>query len=559
MENEDLTLKKLQLMGMYGCVRVTPFMEFKDGTKGSVLLLRYNADDSLVVLINSPERTDEYKHGKNNTLYPSEVDQFYAYRQACIERHDGHYCMSKERYDEFGIVVLTDVFLSAVIADFICANLNSQKQDPRHVTNWNTSRTSNMLSQALHGCTISEIEDELDTFMSEDSTWMRSILLETMDLFHAKEIFLKNIKLDWNMVRNKYAEWLEQNNIQVKLYFAQQVLAAYHQSEQPINWRRLLEDALRDQREYKMTFRYSDYGIQEIFGLYALSKYLYTEKPTDFAIHYAHLEQKERVSIFNHYRAACTDEMLTELNAEDDPFRTELPTKEEAEEKSKNRIASLVGRQPEGLTDEQKDAYSKYELAFCRKLQLDVKEEDVQKIISVPQTINTTGPVYNGPVYNIGTQNVYNPPKPQRPAAEPTKKTKPEDTFDPDYMTFTKARTNDDNIVALYQELLRQNWIEDGNPDNFIALFSGKISEETITWSGKVGKDNLYALFKMMVDNKFISVPEGRSLQRIVESQFVNNQGEHITGIDSGKPSKSALAVIDQLRQILAARQNFDE
>ena len=187
MEDEDLTLKKFKLMGMYGCVRVAPFMEFDDGTKGSVLLLRYNADDSLVVLVNSPERTDEYTHGKNNTLYPSEVDQFYAYRQACIEKYDGHYCMSKERYDEFGIVVLTDVFLSAVIADFICSNLNHQNNDPRHITNWNTSRTSNMLSNALHKCTISEIEDELDEFMSEDSTWMRSILLETMDLSIPKE------------------------------------------------------------------------------------------------------------------------------------------------------------------------------------------------------------------------------------------------------------------------------------------------------------------------------------------------------------------------------------
>lgn len=379
MDNEKLTLEKFRLMGQYGCVRITPYMEFKDGTKGSVLLLRYNADDSFVVLINSPERTDEYKHGKNNTLFPSELDQLYAYREFCKEKYDGHYCMSKERYDEFGIVVLTDVFLSAVIADFICDNLNRQNQDPRHITNWNTSRTSNMLSQALHGCTIYELEDEIAVFLSEDSDWQRAILLETMALFHADQVLVKNLHIDWNIVRNKYAEWLGQNNIAVKLYFAKQVLAAYHQSEQPINWRRLLEDALRDQREYKMEFRYSDYGIQEIFGLYALSKYLYTEKPTDFAIHYAHLEQRERVSIFNHYRAACADEMLEELNAEDDPFRTELPTKEEAEEKSKNRIASLVGRQPEGLTDEQKEEYKKYELAFCRKLQVEVKEEEEPK------------------------------------------------------------------------------------------------------------------------------------------------------------------------------------
>jgi hypothetical protein len=145
--------------------------------------------------------------------------------------------------------------------------------------------------------------------------------------------------------------------------------------------------------------------------------------------------------------------------------------------------------------------------------------------------------------------------KPQTSA----KKTKQIDTFEPDYITFSKDRTSDYNIIALYQELLRLKWIEDGNPDNFTALFNGKISEETITWSGKVGKDNLYALFKMMVDHTFIRIPEGHSLQRIIETHFVNNQGKNIIGIDSAKPSKKALTVIDKLRQIVAARQTFDD
>lgn len=556
MEDEDLTLKKFKLMGMYGCVRVAPFMEFDDGTKGSVLLLRYNADDSLVVLVNSPERTDEYTHGKNNTLYPSEVDQFYAYRQACIEKYDGHYCMSKERYDEFGIVVLTDVFLSAVIADFICSNLNHQNNDPRHITNWNTSRTSNMLSNALHKCTISEIEDELDEFMSEDSTWMRSILLETMDLFHAKEVFLKNIKLDWKTVRNKYAEWLWNDSFKLKLCFAERVLRA-HRDGSVIDWRRMLEETMRDREKLLEAFCYSRYSIQEIIGMYALSKYYSTDKPDAMDIRYASVKPDERVRIFSEYFDRFSDEMLQELEEEDDPLRTSLPSRDEANDRARQRMAELRGRQPEGLTEEQQETYAKYEQAFCDKWKVGEKKEE-EETTSAP-TINTTGPVYNGPVYNIGTQNVYNPPKPQRPAAEPTKKAIQENTFEPDYMTFTKVRTCDYNIVALYQELLRQNWIEDGNPDNFIALFSGKISEQTIIWSGKVGKDNLYALFKMMVDNKFISVPDGHSLQRIVESHFVNTEGDNITGIDSGKPSKSALAVIEQLRLLLAARQNFDE
>lgn len=131
--------------------------------------------------------------------------------------------------------------------------------------------------------------------------------------------------------------------------------------------------------------------------------------------------------------------------------------------------------------------------------------------------------------------------------------------FEPDFMTFTKERTSDYNIIALYQELLKVKWIEDGDPDEFAALFEGKNTECRITWSGKVGKDNLYALFKMMVDNHFIRLPEGHSLQRIVESHFVDSDGNYITGIDSGKPSKSALSTIEQMKKILAARQTFDD
>lgn len=377
MDNKNLTFEKLSLMGQYASLRITPYKEFQDGTKGSVLLLRFNCSDSLLFLFNSPEREEESDYGKSNNLHAAELDLFHTYRQFCTDEHEGFYCTTKEIYERYGVVLLAGEYVTAPLADYFCHNLNTQ--DEKRRSNWQTTRVSNLFSMARTECWLYKIEDEFADYLSEDRQWQRSITMEALTPWKMDKELDGYLHMDWRRVRNKYAEWLGQNNIAVKLYFAKQVLAAYHQSEQPINWRRLLEDALRDQREYKMEFCYSDYGIQEIFGLYALSKYLYTEMPTDFAIRYAHLEQKERVSIFNHYCAACADEMLEELNAEDDPFRTELPTKEEAEEKSKKRIASLIGKQPEGLTDEEKENYKKYELAFCQKLQLDVKEEEVQK------------------------------------------------------------------------------------------------------------------------------------------------------------------------------------
>lgn len=131
--------------------------------------------------------------------------------------------------------------------------------------------------------------------------------------------------------------------------------------------------------------------------------------------------------------------------------------------------------------------------------------------------------------------------------------------FEPVTATFTKKRTQTYNIVALYQDLIKEGWIEEGNPDDFCALFEGEPSECRIVWTKKVGKDNLYALFKMMVDNNFITVPSGFGLQRIVESHFVYKNGEYVTGIDSGKPSDSARSMITNWRKLLETKVNFDE
>lgn len=143
-------------------------------------------------------------------------------------------------------------------------------------------------------------------------------------------------------------------------------------------------------------------------------------------------------------------------------------------------------------------------------------------------------------------------------AKTPVKKKSPK-PFEPELITFTKLKTAVYNMVALYQNLIKMKWIEDGNPDDFMALFSGRISDSKVVWSGKVGKDNLYALFDMMVTNQFIKVPDGHSMQRIVESHFVDKSGNYVVGINSGKPSQKALQMIEELHKILLAQQTFDE
>jgi len=145
--------------------------------------------------------------------------------------------------------------------------------------------------------------------------------------------------------------------------------------------------------------------------------------------------------------------------------------------------------------------------------------------------------------------------------AEKQSKKKKADTFKPDYITFTKHKAQRHHIIALYQALIALKWIADGNPDDFLALFSGEISECRIVWIGK-GKDNLYQLFRMLVDDGFISVPKGHGVQRIVESHFVDINGNYVTGIDSGKPSENALSSIKSLRKLLitqVTKQQMDD
>lgn len=150
---------------------------------------------------------------------------------------------------------------------------------------------------------------------------------------------------------------------------------------------------------------------------------------------------------------------------------------------------------------------------------------------------------------------------PDYPAEKQSKKKKA-DTFEPDLMTFTKRKAQEYHIIALYQALRALNWIAEGNPDDFMSLFSGKISTARIVWTKKVGKDNLYALFKMMVDESFITVPDKHGVQRIVESHFVYADGKYVTGIDSGKPSGNAKSTIETLRTLLftvVKKERMDE
>ena len=382
MDNEDFSLKKLQLLNENRFLRITPYTEFRDGTKGSVLLLGFNSPDSLLFLFNSPERGDEFEHCKDNTLSPAELDCFYNYRELCIKEYDGFYHISKELYNQYGVVLLTGKYLTAHIADFFCDNLNKQRNSR---TNWQTDRTEYLMADALQTYRISEMEEDIEDFLSDDSQWRREITLQALSRYNdADKLFEKSLHIDWLRVRNKYADWLTHETFQFKLYFAQRLLSEYREFGKPVDWRRLLENEFRAKLNDPVTFHYLDYGVQEIVGLYALTKYHYTKRPKYIEIQYADVEMGERINLYGEYRAQCILEMLERLKAENNPLRTEFPTEEEAEIEVKAHIAKLVGRQPFNLPDEQKGTYAFYEKGFC--FSQGIMHPDISPIISESKT-----------------------------------------------------------------------------------------------------------------------------------------------------------------------------
>lgn len=331
----------------------------------------------------------------------------------------------------------------------------------------------------------------------------------------------------------------------------------------------------RDQLPFDNIYDFSrNMFLAESFRQYLVTGKMYTSEPMTFG----DFKRRLRNACFEEYIRLRLEQIREELD--DDNWQLLDPTDEDCFEELYKREKSVYDRETMFEDFRGSQAYREryfrgrpevlnmmeYFMKYLEWKMENLNEDTMPKNQST-QIINgdyVAGNKYTGTVIGtvaaggIGVQNVYGVQKPQRPATEPTKKTKPEDTFEPDYMTFTNKRADKYNLVLLYQDLLKANWIDEGNPDYFGALFSGQLSMDKITWIGK-GTDNLYALFRMMVEEQFIEVPQGHGVERIVRSHFINKEGKHIAG-DSYKPSVNAKTLIDSWKKDLIAKpKNFDE
>lgn len=119
-------------------------------------------------------------------------------------------------------------------------------------------------------------------------------------------------------------------------------------------------------------------------------------------------------------------------------------------------------------------------------------------------------------------------------------------------MTFRKNGITEAHLKVLCFQLVSEGWIEGQEPD-FLALFSGEPDACTLVWRGAFGKGTLRGLFRQMAAQGLIIVPDGFSLDHILEGHFTDTQGHFLTGLNSSgeEPAPKALPFLHRCLQLL--------
>ena len=116
--------------------------------------------------------------------------------------------------------------------------------------------------------------------------------------------------------------------------------------------------------------------------------------------------------------------------------------------------------------------------------------------------------------------------------------------------TYRWLATAPHRITNLYQYLLRAKWIaSDTPPDDFLAIFSGEVTNCKIRWTGK--KTYLVYLFRLLTDKKYISTPKGIGRWMIVGSHFIDTHNRLFTLLNSQRIPVKAQQTIEQLSELL--------
>lgn len=122
-------------------------------------------------------------------------------------------------------------------------------------------------------------------------------------------------------------------------------------------------------------------------------------------------------------------------------------------------------------------------------------------------------------------------------------------------------RVTANHLNLFFHELQQTGWVDTGsNEADFRALFSGRVSDCEIIWTGEAGLGTLKKLFDTLLDELLITLPSGaRSVNSVLENHFVDSNGNYVSDLNSSTPAKSALQTIQKLVGILKVRLDTDD
>lgn len=345
------------------CLVLVTYDKFTDGTEGSILIVNWEQAQPAIFLFNSPTRQKNNPNAKRKHLFPEEHNMLLQYINEYEKITFPEY-NNKIAYGKYGVARLCGNFESAHIADIICENINKSHPGIHE----QTDRVNNRIGDAYLNYRNRILEDELLWEMDEVSQWERSILGEVWPKISPNYNHQEWLNQTLEKIRTAFIDNLEQKlTAGFGVDYGYRLATAYAKNND-VKWWRVLEEAV-SMRHQEDAIKYANFGFQEIIAFYGLAKYIAAKKPwNQLTLSVENVPLQKRIELFDLYKKSVEKECLEELHNMDNPELSQLPTKQDAQKVAKERRILCIGKVPEWLPEEVRQAYCKYEQAFCKDI-----------------------------------------------------------------------------------------------------------------------------------------------------------------------------------------------
>ena len=361
------------------CTVLTPYIEFKDGTMGCILVLYRQKGIPSVFLFNSPHRQGNNHSANQKFLFQYEYDLLVRYING-VEKHGyPHNKELKDTYNDYGVARLCTNFIGICLKDIISRTENG------HMPRIQLSQLSHIegvkerLASAKMQYTTYELEDELLFYADDITLWERSILEQAMlqlsPPVDPKEWFESLLKT----IRTTFVGSIQNvTSVSFGVDYGYRLAAAYAK-DPDVKWWRILERTV-SMKYPEEGINYSQFGFQEIVAFYGLTQYIAAQQPFNhLTLDVGRVPLSKRIELYDAYKNNIEKECLDVLRSEDNPLSSRLPSKQDAQKVAKEIMARNYGRTPNWLPEDCRQDYASYDQAFYNPSD-DIASKDKKKV-----------------------------------------------------------------------------------------------------------------------------------------------------------------------------------